>query len=153
MNERRIRALFRLSILLKGAHALLECAAGLLLAFAGTSAMSRLVERLTQDELLEDPNDFLARHLLELAGGLSGSTQRFYAFYLLSHGVVKLLLVLALLRNRLWAYPASLVVFGLFIVYQLYRFSYTHSPGLVALSVLDLVVIVLIWHEYRVMRS
>ncbi|GAC1575862.1 MAG: hypothetical protein NVS3B5_07120 [Sphingomicrobium sp.] len=45
---------------------------------------------------------------------------------------------------KLWAYPASLVVMGLFIIYQLYRFSYTHGVGLILLTVFDLIVIALV---------
>jgi hypothetical protein len=41
---------------------------------------------------------------------------------------------------------------GLFIVYQLYRFSYTHGFGLIVLTVFDVFVIGLIWHEYRLVR-
>jgi uncharacterized membrane protein len=85
-----------------------------------------------------------------LAGaGFSVSSQHFYAFYLLSHGLVKVALVIGLLRNKLWAYPASLVVLSLFIVYQVYRYSYTHSMGLIVLTVFDVFVMFLIWHEYR----
>jgi uncharacterized membrane protein len=77
------------------------------------------------------------------------STQHFYAFYLLSHGIIKVALVIGLLRDKLWAYPASLVVLGIFIVYQLYRFSYTQGFGLIVLTVFDVIVMGLIWHEYR----
>ncbi len=139
--------------MLKGAHALLECAGGVLFALVGNATMAQWVNRMTQQELLEDPQDVIATHLAALAHGLSASTQGFYAFYLLSHGVLKLLLVAGLLLNRLWAYPVSICVFGLFIVYQLYRFSYTHASGLVALTILDVVVVVLIWHEYRLVRG
>lgn len=89
---------------------------------------------------------------MEFAAHFSVSSQHFYAFYLLSHGLVKIALVVGLLRNRLWAYPASLVVMSLFIVYQLYRYSYTHSAALIVLSVFDVAVIGLIWHEYRLVR-
>lgn len=65
---------------------------------------------------------------------------------------MKLALVIGLLRNRMWAYPVSLIVMSLFIVYQLYRYSYTHSAALIALSIFDVVVIGLIWHEYRLVR-
>jgi len=82
---------------------------------------------------------------------LSIGSKNFYAFYLLSHGLIKMFLVIGLLRNKLWSYPASLVVMGLFIIYQLYRFSYTGSFGLIAITALDVVVMVLIWHEYRLM--
>jgi uncharacterized membrane protein len=152
MNERRIHQIFEISVLLKGAHALIECIGGLVLAVVSTSAIARLVNALTQDELIEDPNDFVAVHLLSLAQNFTVATQHFYAFYLLSHGVIKVFLVIGLLRNKLWAYPVSLVVLGLFIVYQLYRFSYTHGFGLIVLTVFDVVVMGLIWHEYRLVR-
>jgi uncharacterized membrane protein len=152
MNERRIHQIFEISVLLKGAHALIECIGGLVLAFISTSAIASLVNSLTQEELIEDPNDFVAAHLLNLAQNFTVSTQNLYAFYLLSHGLIKVFLVIGLLRNKLWAYPVSLVVLGLFIVYQLYRFSYTHGFGLIVLTVFDVVVMGLIWHEYRLVR-
>ena len=152
MNERRIHQIFEISLVLKGAHALIECAGGLVFAFVSTGAITRLVNALTQEELIEDPNDFVATHLLRLAQTFTVSTQHFYAFYLLSHGVIKVFLVIGLIRNKLWAYPASLLVLGLFIVYQLYRFSYTHGVGLIVLTVFDVVVMALIWHEYRLVR-
>jgi uncharacterized membrane protein len=89
MNERRVHQIFEISVLLKGAHALIECIGGLALTFASTSTIRGLVNALTQEELIEDPNDFVAGHLLSLAQNFTVSTQRFYAFYLLSHGLIK----------------------------------------------------------------
>ena len=152
MNERRIHQIFEISLVLKGAHALIECAGGLVFAFVSTGAITSLVNALTQEELLEDPNDFVATHLLSAAQNFNVSTQRFYAFYLLSHGAIKAFLVIGLLRNKLWAYPFSLAILGLFILYQLYRYSYTHGPGLIVLTVFDIFVVGLIWHEYRLVR-
>lgn len=152
MNERRIHQIFEISVLLKGAHALIECIGGLVLAFVSSSAIASLVNTLTQEELIEDPNDFVATHLLSLAQNFTVSSQHFYAFYLLSHGLIKVFLVIGLLRNKLWAYPVSFVVLGLFIVYQLYRYSYTHGIGLIVLTVFDVIVMALIWHEYRLVR-
>jgi len=152
MDEHRVHKIFEISLLLKGAHALIECIGGIVLAFINTASIQSFAEKLTRGELLEDQHDFLATHLLRLAQNTSISTQHFYAFYLLSHGLVKVLLVVSLLRNKLWAYPVSLVVLGLFILYQLYRFSHTHGLGLIFLTAFDLVVMVLIWHEYRLVR-
>jgi uncharacterized membrane protein len=150
MNERRIHQIFELGVLLKGAHAVVECIGGVALAVVAPGTISALVNIWTQDELIEEPNDFVATHLLAWAQSFSIATQHFYAFYLLSHGVVKLLLVVGLLRNKLWAYPWSLVALALFIAYQVYRFTHTHSAGLIALTVFDLVMMWLIWHEWRV---
>ncbi|MDB5393798.1 MAG: rane protein [Rhodospirillales bacterium] len=152
MNEHRVHQLFELSILFKGAHALIECIGGLALAFVNTSFIASLVNKLTQDELIEDPHDFIATHLKSFAEGFSVSRQNFYAFYLLSHGIVKVFLVIGLLKNKTWAYPASIVVLTLFITYQIYRFIETQSYGLIALTVFDVIVIALIWHEYRLLR-
>jgi len=152
MNERNIHRIFKISILLKGAHSVIEIAGGLALYLVTTGTIVNLVKLATQEELIEDPNDYIASHFLAMAQHFSVASKSFYAFYLLSHGAIKLLLVIGLLRNQVWSYPASLVAMAAFIVYQLYRFSYTHSPGLIALTVFDLVVIALIWHEWRMQR-
>jgi uncharacterized membrane protein len=149
MNEQRIHQVFEISILFKGAHALIECIGGAVLAFVSTERIKAMVNAFTQTELIENRSDFIALHLLGFAQHFSVSSQHFYAFYLLSHGLTKAILVACLLRNKLWAYPASLYVLGLFIAYQLYRYSYTQSVGLIALTVFDAFVMTLIWHEYR----
>ena len=81
MNERRVHQIFEVSVLLKGAHALIECIGGLTLAVVSTGAIAALVNTLTQEELIEDPTDFVAMHLLVLAQNFSVSSQHFYAFY------------------------------------------------------------------------
>lgn len=138
---------------LKGIHALVECVGGLALVLISTAAIQELVAWATQDEIAEDPGDFIAAHMVAWAQTFSVSAKNFFAFYLISHGIVKLVLVWGLLRDRAWAYPASLIVLGLFIAYQVYRFSLTQSFGLVVLTIFDLIVIALIWHEYRLIRK
>lgn len=102
--------------------------------------------------MIEDPNDFIAGYLSQMASQFSVASKQFYAFYLLSHGLIKLLLVIGLLRGKLWSYPASLVALGAFMVYQVYRYSYTHSPGLLVLTVFDAIVMWLIWQEWQAVR-
>ena len=144
--------LFRVGVWLKGVDAGLEIVGGVALLVVSPGFILSAVELLTQDELAQDPRDLIANHLLEAAKHLSLAGEHFMAFYLLSHGVSKLFLVIALLREKLWAYPIAVAVFGAFIIYQLYRFAFTHSIGLVALSLFDLVVIGLIWLEYRALK-
>jgi uncharacterized membrane protein len=153
MREKTIHQLFDISVSLKGIHALIEIASGLALALVSTGTIVRQIDGLTRSELLEDPHDFLALHALKFAEGFSDQTHHFYAFYLLCHGLVKVALVIGLLRQKLWAYPASFIIFGTFIGYQLYRYSYTHEFSLILLSLLDLFVIALAIHEYRLLRD
>lgn len=152
MQERRIHQVFEISVLLKGAHAAVECIGGLSLALSSNAWIRNMVARATQTELTEDKRDFVANHLAAWAQAFSLETQHFYAWYLLSHGIVKLALVTGLLMRKLWAYPTTMVVLGLFIVYQLYRYTHTHGLGLLLLTALDVVVVGLTWHEYSLMR-
>ena len=76
----------------------------------------------------------------------------FGAMYLLTHGLVKVVLVVALLLNKLWAYPWMIGVLLLFIGYQLYRIVLQPSAGLVALTVFDGLIVVLTWREYARQR-
>lgn len=147
--EAQIRRFFRFSLELKGIFALIETIGGIIIFAIPTQWVLDTVVALSADELADDPHDFIYTHILGLAQGLSVGGQTFAAWYLFSHGVIKLALIVGLLRDKLWAYPASLVVFGGFIVYQMYRYTHTHSIGLIVLTILDLVVMWLVWHEYR----
>lgn len=145
-KEKALHEAFEISIVLKGIGAVAETVLGLLLLYS--AGVVDLVRALIENELLDDPDGFLAIHFSSLLAP-SPEAQRFGGLYLLSHGVVKLVLVVGLWRGILWSYPASLVVFALFIVYQVDRWFQTHSPWLLFLTVVDLAIMWLIWHEYR----
>jgi uncharacterized membrane protein len=152
LDERRIHRLFEISVVLKGLNALAEILGGVFVYLVGHDRITAVVQWLVHDELVQDPKDVIANFLLHMAQGFSVSGERFIVYYLISHGAVKLVLVAGLLRDKAWAYPASLVVLGLFIAYQLYRMTYAPSLGLTLLTVFDFVVVGLIWHEYRLIR-
>ena len=143
---------FRASIILKGLHALLETVVGVLLLKVSPQTVNRIVWSIVNQELSADPHDFVARHLLGMAESYAGKGRHFASFYLLSHGLVKLVLIVELLRNKLWAYPFMIVTLGGFVCYQMYRFALSHSVAMILLTVFDLVVIVLTWLEYREQR-
>lgn len=143
---------FLVGIVLKGLDGLLEVIGGLLLLVISPTTIDQVTRALTQHELSEDPHDFFATHILHIAGALSGSTLRFGAAYLLSHGVVKIVLVRALLRNQLWAYPWLIVFLIVFIAYQVYRLTFAFSIGLVLLTLFDIVVVWLTYREYQRQR-
>ena len=153
LNEKNIHLAFEISLWLKGLFALGEIIGGVVVLFVTRSVLLKTVAVLTQEELTEDPHDLIVNYLLHTAQNLSISAQVFVAFYLLSHGGIKLWLIIGLLREKLWYYPTGIVVFTLFIVYQLYRFSFTHSVWLMLITAVDLVVIALTWNEYKHLRN
>jgi uncharacterized membrane protein len=148
----RTHFLFQLTLFCKGAFALAEILAGVAAYFVTRQFVFDLADRLSRAELLEYQNDLIANYLFTSAQHFSVSTRNFTAAYLLSHGVVKLWLIAGLLREKLWYYPLAIAVFALFIVYQLYRFNLSHSPWLILITVVDMVVIALTWQEYRYLR-
>lgn len=153
VNEKNVQKAFEVSLFLKAAFAIAEIMGAIAAYFVTNQYLIRMVGLLTGHELAEDPRDVLANYLRHAAQAFSGSTQHFAAYYLLGHGVVKLWLIIGLLRKRLWYYPAAVATFGLFAGYQLYRFSFTHSLFLMLITALDLVVMVLTWHEFNFLRS
>ena len=153
MREKRIHQIFAVSVSLKGLHALLEIVGGIALYLTSTEKIVGGISLWSNREIALERHDWIANHLLRFAETFSVEKHDFYAFYLLSHGIVKIVLVFGLLREKLWAYPASFVVFGAFIAYQLYRYSFTHDISLILLSVFDLFVIALAVHEYRLLRK
>ena len=141
--------LFEVGIILKGLDGILETIGGLLLLAITPATINRLAAKLTQHELSEDPKDFIANHLLGYTHGLTGSAVTFAAVYLLLHGITKIVLVAALLRNQIWAYPWMLAFLLIFIAYQLYRLVLSPAFGLSALTIFDAFIAWLTWREWR----
>lgn len=143
---------FKVSIALKGIDGALEIIGGVALLFVAPSTLQQWARTLTAHELAQDPHDFIANHLLHSASQLSHSTTLFGAIYLLSHGLAKVVLVIALLREQLWAYPWMIALLGVFIIYQLYRLTYRVTIGLTLLTLFDAFVVWLTAREYAIER-
>jgi uncharacterized membrane protein len=123
-----------------------------LLMVVSPATLTAWLRTLTQHELSEDPHDWIAGRLLHFGDSLTGSTVRFAAFYLAAHGLVKVVLVIALLGSKLWAYPWMIAFLIIFIGYQLYRIALTPTAWLIALTIFDAFVAWLTWREWRKQR-
>lgn len=150
---KNIHQAFEIGMWLKGAFAVGELVSGIAAYFVTPHFLIQIINIITGHEFAEDPHDLIASYLRHAAEQSTGGSQHFTAYYLLGHGIVKLWLIAGLLKKRLWYYPAAMAVFGLFIAYQLYRFSFTHSLFLLLISAVDLAVVVLTWYEFRFLRQ
>jgi uncharacterized membrane protein len=150
IKEKSIHEVFLGSLILKGIGSTLEILGGLLFLFTGK--IVDLLDTISQNELLEDSNDFVGNQIQHWLPYFS-NVHEFGAIYLLSHGIVKTFIVVSLLRNKTWAYPVSIVVLLLFIAYQLYRLMFGFSIFLVGLTIFDIFLIILTWHEYNRIRK
>lgn len=152
-NGKTVHFLFDIGLIGKAIDGMLEIIGGIALLVVSPGQIDGLLRMITLHELAKDPHDLVANLLLHAAQHLASSTQAFAAFFLLWHGAVKVGLVWALFRKYLWAYPVAIFAFALFLAYQLYRYSHTHSVWLAVLSALDLFVIAITWLEYRRVRT
>ncbi len=148
-----LKASFRTAITVKGIDGLLEAVGGVLLWFIKPESLGGSLQGIFQHELSRDAHDFIAAHLLHASEKFAHSDPLFASIYLFSHGLIKAMLSAFLWMNELWAYPLAIGVFSAFSVYQVYRFTHTHSITLLLLTVFDLLIVYLTWEEYRVEKS
>ncbi|WP_345764801.1 DUF2127 domain-containing protein [Diaminobutyricibacter sp. McL0608] len=152
-QHRVLDRIFVVSLILKGIDGVLELIGGVLLLVIPADKIGTFAQLITQHELAEDPDDLIANAIRHAAGGLSASATLFGAIYLLLHGIVKVVLVWAVLRNQLWAYPWMIGFLLVFIGFQCYQLVVGFSWGLVALTVFDAFVAWLTWREYGFHRA
>ena len=151
LEEKGLLTLFDLGVIIKGLDGLVQAVAGLALWLAGPQAVLRLAAAITARELAEDPRDLIANYIVRL-GHAPVHSEAIIAAYLLLHGIAKMIIAASLLRGRLWAYPAAIAVFGAFAAYQIIVYGQTRSWWILALTIVDILVVALTWHEYRLAR-
>lgn len=107
---------------------------------------------LMSHELLQDPTDILFQFVYRILEDHSFTVTYFVAFYLIFWGTIDSVLSLCLLRHKLWAFPMSLGLITLFVLYSIYRLYHTHSPVLLGVILIDLCIMYVMHHEYRVQK-
>lgn len=153
LTGRSLELAYRIGIVIKGLDGLVELIGGLVLWLTPALLISLFAP-------LEhtDSDDRMIRILIaQWAGRLDDSMadgpQLFVILFLLSHGVVKIVLVYCLLKEYHWVYPYAIWLLGLFTLYQLYVLVQTPSIGMAVLAALDLAIIWLVWREWGALRA
>jgi uncharacterized membrane protein len=152
-SARSTERLFKAALLVKGLDGAAELVAAVALLLVPAATVQRLVAEVVSRDLLGPPDGFLTRHLVAGTAEFASGNRAFVLVYLGLHGVVKLALVWALLRRWRPAYPVAAVVLGVFVGYELLRAVRTGSLVLPFLAALDVLVIVLVLREYRLLRT
>ncbi len=141
---------FYVGLILKALDGVLELVGGVLFLVLSPDQIGSVVRLLTAHEISEDPDDLIANLLIHAASSLNVSATVFMAWYLLVHGVVKVGLVAAVLRGKLWAYPWLIGFLVAFIGYQVYDMVVHFTWGMFALTVFDVFIVALTVREYRI---
>jgi uncharacterized membrane protein len=143
-----LHRIFELAVLAKGLDGAVELIGGLLLLVLSPAAIKSTIFLLVQGELKEDPTDLVANLLVHNTSTVIQTRFAACAF-LIVHGVVKLALVSGLVTNQLWSYPAAIVVFTGFTIYQVYQLTQQNSWFLEIVTILDIIVVLSVIAEYR----
>lgn len=138
---------------IKAVDALIEFIGGFLLMILSHDWLNRLIQIVALPELREDPKDIVMNYFITLGQNFSISSQHSVAIYMLLHGTTKLAVIWLLLKKKLWAYPLSVVVFELFIVYEIYSYIHSLSVLLLLLIIIDIGMIVMIILEYKRLKT
>ena len=149
----KLDKVFEISIILKAVDGLIETLGGILLIFVSPANVTHWAVSATQNALGRNPHDFVATHILHSAHSFAMGGRVFASVYLLVHGLSKIILVVEILREKLWAYKGMIVLLGLFIIYQVYRMFYEPAIWLVVLTVFDVFIIYLTIREEKRQRK
>ena len=120
--------------------------------FTPNTAIVNFVFWLRNYNLTQRPDADMAVWVHHMTEAFPIQVQHFYAFYLLGHGAVKFIMVIMLARRIMWAYPGAMVLLAGFVLYQVSEFVLHGSFTFLALSFFDLVMIVLVYREWNVLK-
>lgn len=140
---------YEIGLFIKGFDGTVELLGALFLIVVPSSAINSLTHWMVDNELSRKPHSFIANHILHFGTSLAAGHNTFAILFLATHGAVKVGLVVALLRQKMWAYPVALVALTGFLVYQVFLLITQATFAMAFLTVLDVVIIWLVQREWR----
>lgn len=147
--EKQWHKIFEFGILLKAINGTLELISSLVILFTSQATFLEVFLRLSRGELIKEPNDRFIAWVTFWLQHISSDTKTFAAIYILLHGIINIYLAIQLYREKIWAYKLAIGFILVFMFYQIYRITLTHSLVLMLITIWDVVFIGVIWHEYK----
>jgi uncharacterized membrane protein len=148
------QTVYKIGVGIKGFDGLVELLAGLAL-WLSPSLVHLLLGAIVGEagEHTGRVAQYIADNVGRVDNDFAKSSLVFLVVFLVSHGLIKLALVYALLRRIVRVYPYALAVLGIFLLYQLYVLVVHPSISMVLFTVLDAIIIWLVWGEYKDLRD
>jgi uncharacterized membrane protein len=148
-REKFLHYLFKGTVIFKGFDGVLDVISSIVLTCIPSHNRINILPFLVRKELIEDPNDLLGNYLMSLSQHLLPNIIKFIIFYLAIHGLVKIGMALALWGGNPKLFRIVGIVLAISIGYQMYRFTHTHSILLLILTIIDMLIMFLLRHEYN----
>jgi uncharacterized membrane protein len=145
---------YKVGITIKGIDGLVELVAGI-----GILISPMLIHRALSAIIWHTNNHhggvfrFIAVNVAGVDKQLVTGGLLFLSIFLIVHGLIKIALVYCLLREITRAYPVALAILGVFLIYQLYVLITDFGIGILLLTILDIIIVWLVWGEYQDLRA
>jgi len=144
---------FEGGLFIKGLSGISEAIGGLLLFIFTPEDIHKFANFITHQELLESPNSYISHLILHTTQNFTNGGRIFLIIYLWLHAAIKLIAVIGILKNILWAYPFSLISLGALMLYQAYSIFFVKaSLGMIGLTIFDILILWMITIEYKRVR-
>jgi uncharacterized membrane protein len=144
-----LHRVFLWGLSLKALNAFLELVGGVALLVLPSAEIKTMILGVFPQTVGVGLNAFWAEIGHRLVQRVDTGTLAFVAWYLLSHGVIKAMVIVCLFCGWLWAYPLGIGVFIAFILFQTFEFLWgSHSWFYLFLNAFDLFLIWLTWNEW-----
>lgn len=151
--HRTLDRVFAVSIVLKGLDGAFELIGGFALLFISPATLRDWLGDVVSFVLVGHESSPMFHWAIHLGDSWGAKTTLFAAAYLLLHGIIKVVLVWALLRQQLWAYPWMLAALGVFIALQCYDLIVRFSWWMLALTLFDVFIVILTAREWQLHRA
>ncbi|MBV8798865.1 MAG: DUF2127 domain-containing protein [Alphaproteobacteria bacterium] len=141
---------YQVAIAIKGLDGAIEFLAGLFIALVGSRQVYHFAIWATAPEIARHPESHAAHAIRHGAYNFAHHSHRFAIIYLLTHGLLKIGLVVNLFLENMWIFPASVVVLLGFIAFMTAKLVAHWSPWLFAFALFDTLTLALVLNEWRV---
>jgi uncharacterized membrane protein len=111
--------------------------------------LSEPIYALMSHEITGRTGDFVLEKMYYLFEHHDFTVTYFIASYFIFWGIVDIILSWCLLRHIERAFPMTMALISLFILYGIFRFTHTHSLVLLFVLILDIFILFLIHTEYK----
>jgi uncharacterized membrane protein len=148
LSRAQLKRLFDATLIIKGVAAVFDLAAAAIIFSTGSERVAQFFAQVTTYMTHFDKDSFFSNYVLS-HNTLSYGSVMFVAGYLFFHGVINIILVEGIWFRRQWAYMRAMRILIFFVLYQSIRLAFVFSYWLFAVTLYDLMVIMLMYNEYR----
>lgn len=149
LSREHFKRLFDVTLIVKGVAAVIDLVAAAVIFTTGNELVVRFFAKVTTLMTDFEGDGVISQYMSLQPGVVTTFDIWFITGYLAFHGIVNLILVEGIWFRRQWAYSKAMRILLFFFAYECFRLLFVWSYWLFIITLYDLVVILLLYNEYR----